>query len=266
MIERVSRLSGEAFRHDYLDTKTPVIITDMMADWPAMTLWNQDYLTKVCGDQMVEVMANRDSDPLFEIHAESHRTSMRFAELAALAFSPIVSNNIYMVSNNKFIATAGGQHLMNDVRSLPYLTEHPDPDQVFFWFGPAGTVTPLHYGYVSIIFTQVHGSKHFRLYSPDQTRWLYNSFGIYSSVDVEKPDLERYPLFRNAEAEELDIMAGEVLFLPKGHWHQVRSLTPSISVSFANLSHENVNHVGRHNARRQARRHIARRDRLHPTI
>jgi hypothetical protein len=255
MIERISRLSGEAFRYDYLNTKTPVIITDMMADWPAITLWNQEYLTKVCGDQMVEVMGDRDSDPLFEINSYAFRTSMRFAELAALSFSSIVSNDIYMVSMNRFMATDGGQYLMKDVRSLPYLTEDPNPDQVFFWFGPAGTVTPLHYGSVNIIFTQVRGSKHFRLYPPDQTPWLYNSIGIFSAVDAENPDLERYPLFQHAQADELDIMAGEVLFIPKGHWHQVRSLTPSISVSFANLAHDNINRVARHNARRRARRH-----------
>ena len=234
MIARVPHLSREAFR-DYFDTKTPVIITDMMHDWPAMTRWTQDYLTAVCGEQPVEVMGNRDSDPLFEIHCDNLRTSMRFADFAALAFSPTVSNNVYLVANNKFMATAGGQRLMQDFRTLPFLFENPNPSQVFFWFGPAGTITPLHYDVVDIVLTQIHGSKHFRLYSPDQREWLYNSIGVFSDVDVEKPDLLKYPLFQHAEPVELDLVAGEMLFLPKGHWHQVRSLTSSISVSFTNF-------------------------------
>ena len=235
MIERIPCLSDQDFRCGYLQTKTPVIITDMMADWPAMTLWTQDYLTSICGEQSVEVMANRDSDPLFEIHCEAMRRSMRFADFAELAFSQTVSNNVYLVANNKFMATAGGTRLMQDMHVLPFLFETPNPSQVFFWFGPAGTITPLHYDVVDIMLTQVRGAKHFRLYSPDQTQYLYNSIGVFSDVDVERPDLERYPLYRNALVEAFDLFPGEMLFLPKGHWHQVHSLTSSISVSFTNF-------------------------------
>jgi hypothetical protein len=213
----------------------PVVITDMMDDWPAMTRWTQEYLTSVCGEQSVEVMSNRDSDPLFEIHCENLRTSMRFADFATLAFSPTVSNNVYMVANNKFMATAGGQRLMQDLPSLPFLFDKPNPSQVFFWFGPTGTITPLHYDVVDIVLTQVRGSKHFRLYTPDQRQWLYNSIGVFSDVDAEQPDLIKYPLFQHTQVVELDLVAGEMLYLPQGHWHQVRSLTPSISVSFTNF-------------------------------
>jgi ribosomal protein L16 Arg81 hydroxylase len=235
MIDRIPHLSGDAFHRDYLLTRTPVVITHMMDDWPAMSLWNQHYLTAICGDQSVEVMGDRDSDPLFEIHCETHRRSMPFAEFAALAFSPTVSNNVYLVANNKFMASPGGMRLMQDMRQLPYLTENANPSQIFFWFGPAGTITPLHYDVLDLVLTQVRGSKHIRLYSPDQKHWLYNSRGVFSDVDVERPDFDKYPLFRNTEAVEFDLMAGEMLFLPQGHWHQVHSLTPSISVSFTNF-------------------------------
>ena len=235
MIERIPSLSGDAFRRDYLNTRTPVVITQMMDGWPAMTQWNQAYLTEICGEQSVEVMGNRDSDPLFELHCESHRASMRFADFAALAFSSTVSNNVYLVANNKFMATPGGVRLTQDIRRLPFLTETPNPSQMFFWFGPAGTITPLHYDVLDLVLTQVRGSKHCRLYSPDQKQWLYNTIGVFSDVDVEQPDLVKYPLFENAQVDEFDLLAGEMLFLPQGHWHQVRSLTPSISVSFTNF-------------------------------
>jgi ribosomal protein L16 Arg81 hydroxylase len=83
--------------------------------------------------------------------------------------------------------------------------------------------------------TQVHGKKHVRLFSADQSHLLYNSIGVYSDVDCENPDVEKYPLYRQTEVVEFDLCPGEMLFLPEGHWHQVRSLEPSISVSFTNF-------------------------------
>ena len=42
-------------------------------------------------------------------------------------------------------------------------TEYFDPahvnGQVFFWFGPGGTVTPLHHDVVNVLFVQMYGRK-----------------------------------------------------------------------------------------------------------
>jgi ribosomal protein L16 Arg81 hydroxylase len=235
MIDRRSRLSGAEFRERYVRTRTPVLITDMMSDWPASYLWTKTYLSALLGEQIVEVMTQRESDPLFEQQMDSHRSSMRFANFCEIAFSERESNNTYMVANNQFMNTDGGQRLMQDVVIEPEYFIPQWQGRVFFWFGPGGTVTPLHYDVLDISLTQIRGSKRVRLFSPDQTHLLYNSVGVYSDVDVEHPDFARYPLYRHARPIEFDLCAGEMLFLPEGYWHQVRSLEPSISVSFTNF-------------------------------
>jgi ribosomal protein L16 Arg81 hydroxylase len=236
MIDRRSNLSGDEFREQYLQTKTPVIVDDMMRDWPATYLWTKNYLTAVCGAQIVEVMSNRDADPLFEMRCDNHRTKMLFSEFANIAFSDHPSNNAYMVANNQFMNTEGGRRLMQDViTSSAYFDPARAPGQVFFWFGPGGTVTPLHHDVLDIFLTQVRGKKRVRLFSTDQSHLLYNSIGVYSDVDFEHPDFVKYPLYRHARPIEFDLLPGEMLFLPEGHWHQVRSLESSISVSFTNF-------------------------------
>jgi ribosomal protein L16 Arg81 hydroxylase len=235
MIDRRSDLSGDAFREQYLRTKTPVIVTDMMQDWPAMYLWTKNYLVAVCGMQTVEVMTNRDSDPLFEMHCDNHRSSMLFRDFAEIAFSTKSGNDLYMVANNQFMNTEGGIRLLQDIIMPSYFDAAHASGQMFFWFGPGGTVTPLHHDVLDIFLTQVRGKKRVRLFSPDQSHLLYNSIGVFSDVDYEKPDFEKYPLYRHARPVEFDLLPGEMLFLPEGHWHQVRSLESSISVSFTNF-------------------------------
>lgn len=51
-------------------------------------------------------------------------------------------------------------------------------------------------------------------------------------VEVENPDAERFPGFSRAPYAECVLRPGDVLFIPVRHWHYVRSLELSFSVSF----------------------------------
>lgn len=53
-----------------------------------------------------------------------------------------------------------------------------------------------------------------------------------SQVDVENPDLEKFPRFAEAPFLSCVLSPGEVLFIPVKHWHYVRALDLSFSVSF----------------------------------
>jgi len=58
-----------------------------------------------------------------------------------------------------------------------------------------------------------------------------NRFGT-SPVRVESPDLSSYPNFAEAEYEEAILGPGDVLYIPRSHWHYVRALSTSVSVNF----------------------------------
>jgi ribosomal protein L16 Arg81 hydroxylase len=53
-----------------------------------------------------------------------------------------------------------------------------------------------------------------------------------SSIDVENPDYERFPLFKDVPYLEFILQPGDMLYMPSRHWHYVRSLSPSFSVNF----------------------------------
>lgn len=51
-------------------------------------------------------------------------------------------------------------------------------------------------------------------------------------VDVENPDLEKFPKFAEAPFLSCILSPGELLFIPVKYWHYVRALDLSFSVSF----------------------------------
>ncbi|KNC85312.1 hypothetical protein SARC_02495 [Sphaeroforma arctica JP610] len=109
------------------------------------------------------------------------------------------------------------------------------PEKMNGWFGTAGTVTPLHTDTYENILAQVVGYKYLRLYLSDQTPKLYNNGPQgtnISQVECEKEDFVRHPLANDAKYYELVLRPGDMLYIPVGTWHYVRSLTPSFSINF----------------------------------
>ena len=146
------------------------------------------------------------------------------------------SNDYYLVANNNFFARPGMKHLFDDIVVFPeYLDANNVDHGVFFWFGPSGTVTPLHHDVLNVLMAQVCGRKRITLIPSDQIGRVYNEIGVYSEVDCEKPDLNEFPDFQDVPIQRFVLRPGEVLFIPVGWWHHVRSLELSVTVSFTNF-------------------------------
>jgi lysine-specific demethylase 8 len=93
----------------------------------------------------------------------------------------------------------------------------------------------------------VSGFKYVRIYLDDQTEKLYseavmttgaagknqvNAFTRSLVKDVENPDLKKSPKFAEATYFDTILNPGDAMFIPRGAWHYVRSLSTSISVNF----------------------------------
>jgi len=239
-IDRRAGVSRKEFLDRYYARNEPVLLTDVCDRWPAGSLWTPAYLAEKLGSVEVEVMAGRESDPDYEVNGNQHRFLMPFDEYAAKVETLSRSNDTYLVANNKLLSAEAARSLWDDF-SLDerYLAPDPGHDHAFFWFGPAGTITPLHHDTVNVLFNQVDGWKHVILIPSLEIHRVYNNLGVYSAVDPRDPDLGRYPMFAGAQQIHLDVGPGQTLFIPAGWWHHVEAMEMSISISFTNFAFPN---------------------------
>ena len=235
-LDRISDLHGESFFRWYYAANRPVVLVDGMRNCTALHRWSPSYLKERFGNELVEVMTERSHDQQYELNCERHKTRMPLSRFVDQVQSAGETNDFYMVANNRSLESTGLRFLLDEIQIFDEILDNSNRrSKVFLWFGPAGTVTPLHQDALNVLLTQVAGSKLVTLIPSFELPLIYNHIGVYSEVDLESPDYARYPLFQQTSRMQVVLEPGQALFIPVGWWHHVRSLDVSISVSFTNF-------------------------------
>ncbi len=239
-IERRKTPSAEEFFNHYWATNTPVILTDMVPAWPAFRRWSPAYFREHFGDVEIEYEGGRSDDPEYDINYRAHRRFARFSEYLDRITSSDPGNDLYLIANNQNLARPGLQPLFDDLCLPPgYFDERHLASGSALWLGPAGTVTSLHHDTSNILLCQVVGRKRLRLGAPDDPVLLASARGVYSRLDPEASGSVQTPGMA-ANFYDVELAAGEALFLPVGWWHHVRALDLSISVALNAFVQKNV--------------------------
>ncbi|XP_019368139.1 PREDICTED: lysine-specific demethylase 8 [Gavialis gangeticus] len=222
--------SLEHFRENYFIPQKPVVLEGVVDHWPCMRKWSVDYLHEIAGWRTVPVeLGLRYTDEEWS------------QEL--MTVDDFISQYIVNKNNVGYLA----QHQLFD--QIPELKEdinipdycclgegEEDHITINAWFGPEGTISPLHQDPQQNFLVQVIGRKYIRLYSPQESENLYphenQMLHNTSQVDVEDPDLVKFPRFEKATFQSCILTPGQILFIPVKYWHYIRSLDISFSVSF----------------------------------
>ncbi len=234
----VDRLTTEEFYRDYYFAGKPVLINDCMTDWEAMTKWSPTYFADRWGEAVVDVQIGRETDAQFEERAHAHVGRMKVADVVSRVTAGR-SNDIYMTARNSDGNRQALDGLWDEIGDVPEYLTPSTPRSGFFWFGPAGTLTPAHHDMTNNMMAQVIGRKRVRIVSAVFQPQMYNHFHVFSQVDLASVDYDRFPLMRDVPVLECILNPGQLLFLPVGCWHHVEALDVSVTMTFTNFHHEN---------------------------
>lgn len=225
-IERRSGLTPEQFKREHLDTLTPVVLSDFMDSWDAKDKWTLDFFKNEYGDMKVPVFTNNFSAP-----GKAYRSAevqIPFREYLEKIETGPTDYRLF---------------LFNILQRRPELTSdygHPEImdgfiDKLpFMFFGGEGSKVDLHFDsdLSHVFLSQFHGRKKVLLFSPDQSRNLYqHPFTVASEVDLDNPNYEKFPALHKLEGFECVIYPGDTVFIPSGYWHYITYMDGGFSMS-----------------------------------
>lgn len=239
-VPRVSGISKEEFVRDFLKPQRPVVIADLIADWPAYQKWNLDYVKEIAGDREVPLYDDRPISSKYKVN-EPH-TTMKMGRYIDLLQAGPTSYRIFLYNLLKEVPQLQDDFFYPEIglkiiRQLPML-----------FFGGENSRVFMHYDidFANILHFHFSGEKRCILFPPSQTKYLYkvpHALIAREDIDFNNPDYQKFPALSKASGIVAHLKHGEVLYMPEGYWHQMTYLTPGFSMSlraaprsFMNLS------------------------------
>ena len=245
-LPRVSSLSQERFIEDFLAANRPVVITAEALKWPAHSKWSPEFMDRQFGDRDVVVyntlfsmtdmttlsdyLARNFNNPDQET-SEYVRWYSRLSDLDIPWGDEVFAALAADWDHPSFLPTSGYLLPFCDDCAQVSVTTDLFPYRGLFISG-RGARTRLHrdpLGSEAVLW-QIYGEKNVRFFSPEYDSYLRDGSHF---VDPRSPDLDRFPNFSKAiPAYEDTLKPGEIMFIPSGWFHDVTSLTDSISITW----------------------------------
>lgn len=231
-VERKNRadVSLEEFQQHYLAEGIPVILSNALFDWPLFQMGREASLMHFAELQGI----TRHGDYVgktFSTDRDFRSTPMQ--EFIASLDKPPPKEGLPAYMGNNIVP----EQLIQLIRFPPYFDRslYINPR---IWIGPKGTLTPLHRDDTDNLFAQVWGQKSFILAAPHHRpalgTWSTTPQGGLDGCEFnpDEPDYAKFPRAQEVTFLRVVLQEGDMLFLPEGWFHQVRSLTTSLSVNF----------------------------------
>jgi Cupin-like domain len=252
-IERVQGISRESFHESFLvGHRKPAIVLDALDSWPTLKTWTFDLVrARYAADFVFPRVWSRPEfarmmtlGHYLDYVADPGAPSLGFWFDSAMkpcqAPDETVNDPLYLPWN----VFSRHPELLEEVNLSPRFTEDwlpllPEPlrkemsKTKYFaaglMIGPEHACVGLHYDFLNThaYLAQIVGRKRCVLFPPECSAALYNG-----KVQVDAPDFEKFPRFREATAFQCILEPGELLFIPCGWWHHVVALDKTITLNY----------------------------------
>jgi hypothetical protein len=237
-----TEVSLEAFIAGIVPRNQPAVLKDIARDWPAVRA------ARTSDEAMSAYLSGLDRGALVETFVGAPEIAGRFFytnDLKSTNFERqprgIADTLIALLALRAepdpaalYIQSAPTRDCLPGFAEANFIPFMPRDIAARIWIGNALRVQ-THYDLSNNIAVCVAGRRRFCLFPPEQLPNLYmgpleNTLAgpPVSMVDLEAPDLARYPRFAEAQKvmQTAELAPGDAIYIPYGWWHDVRSLTP----------------------------------------
>jgi hypothetical protein len=241
-IAEFQNVRREQFEREIVPSGEPAVLRGLVADWPLVKAASE-------GDQAIaDALRSAASDQPFEAWFGAPEIEGRFGytpdfsgfnhERRLATVDQLLDLLLRQKGHERpWSMYAGGipirKHLPGLLPSIPVpILDGSKPTLISLWLGNR-TRTAAHWDLPQNLACVVAGRRRFTLFPTNQIANLYVGpldFTLagqaISLVDVDSPDLERFPDFAKAldEAQTAELGPGDALYMPSLWWHAVASL------------------------------------------
>lgn len=172
-------------------------------------LWTKEYLIDKIGSNIIKVTNMKEN--ILNFFKGTEEVEMRFDLFIEL-----------LESNNKLYYA---QRELDDVLKKDiYIPDNIDKEiicNVVTWIGSGEQFTPLHFDHDDGYLCIVKGYKKVRLIHPKYTNLIKPYKTLMYSEFLSVDELKNNNI--NFEVKEYNLRSGDILFIPAGWWHDVKS-------------------------------------------
>lgn len=228
-IPQVLESTPERLRQAIAGRAGPMLFRGLCDGWPALQAWSPSELRYSHGDRVVTALLDLPSGGvLYPKDQKLYEKTLTFAQFIDTMMTTPATSPCYLGYQR---ASEIFDQSDYDFRSL--VADDGNGTDTRVWIGSAGTRSMLHSDLKDNLFCQIGGQKSVTLLPWQDTKAAYPFTDnlVNSQVDLADVDLERFPRLRDVTFYNSTVEPGDVLYIPRGCWHDLRACTPSVSIN-----------------------------------
>nr|XP_015831421.2 tRNA wybutosine-synthesizing protein 5 [Nothobranchius furzeri] len=231
----------EVFLQDVYPLRRPAVLRGVDLG-PCVERWTVEYLGNRGGDRDVKIHVSSEAQMDF-LHKNFVYKTLPFNEFVKRA-SEMNHTDFFLSEDESYYLRSLGEDIRKEPAELnkqfPALADdfHIPPffelEQFFssvFRISSCGLQLWTHYDVMDNLLAQVTGRKRVVLYSPQDALHLYLSGDKSEVLDIDAPDLKRFPEFVKARRYECVLEPGDLLFIPALWFHNTLALQFGVGVN-----------------------------------
>ncbi|GIY25279.1 tRNA wybutosine-synthesizing protein 5 [Caerostris extrusa] len=241
--KQIPIVSETELAHELLSKRVPFVLRG--ADiGPCIEKWTPANLSDVLGNEEVKIHVSEFQQLDFLKKNFKYKTLL-FAKLLERASESTHNESDCFISPTEYYYLRSvGKDARKDVADIrqqfPAISEDikfpdfvPEKDifSSIFRIASKGVSIWTHYDVMDNALIQVKGEKQAVLFPPTDALNLYLNGDKSEVIDIENPDLEKFPKFKNVTRHECHLLSGDVLYIPAFWFHNMTYLDFGIAVN-----------------------------------